>query len=57
MGEAVFDVIEQLNRDEKLTIVLIEQNAHQALGVAHTTYILQNGSIVLCGETASLADN
>ena len=54
--EAVFDVIGQLNRDEGLTIVLVEQNAHQALDLAHTSYILQSGSIVLHGETATLAN-
>jgi branched-chain amino acid transport system ATP-binding protein len=57
MVEAVFDVIEQFNRDEKLTIVLVEQNAHQALDIAHMAYILQSGSIVLHGEIPSLADN
>jgi branched-chain amino acid transport system ATP-binding protein len=55
--ETVFDVITQLNRDEGLTIVLVEQNARQALEVAHTAYILQSGSIVLQGETTVLAGN
>ena len=55
--ETVFDVIGQLNRDEGLTIVLVEQNAHQALDIAHTAYILQSGSIVLNGEPTTLEDN
>ncbi|HEY3992198.1 MAG TPA: ABC transporter ATP-binding protein [Ktedonobacteraceae bacterium] len=55
--ETVFDVIGQLNRDEGLTIVLVEQNAHQALDIAHAASILQSGSIVLSGETTALADN
>lgn len=55
--ETVFDVIGQLNRDQGLTIVLVEQNAHQALDIAHTASILQSGSIVLSGETTALADN
>jgi branched-chain amino acid transport system ATP-binding protein len=54
--ETVFDVIGQLNRDEGLTIVLVEQNAHQALDIAHSASILQSGSIVLRGETTELAD-
>lgn len=55
--EAVFDVISQLNRDEGLTIVLVEQNARQALNVASSAYILQSGSIALRGETTALAGN
>lgn len=56
MVETTFDVIEQLNRGEKLTIVPVEQNAHQALDIAHIVSILQSGSIVLRGETTALAD-
>ncbi|BCL81745.1 ABC transporter ATP-binding protein [Ktedonobacteria bacterium brp13] len=55
--ETVFEVIEQLNRDEGLTIVLVEQNAHQALDIAHSAYILQSGSIVLNGESTTLTAN
>lgn len=55
--ETVFEVIEQLNRDEGLTIVLVEQNAHQALDIAHSAYILQSGSIVLNGEATTLTAN
>ncbi|HEY7415320.1 MAG TPA: ABC transporter ATP-binding protein [Ktedonobacteraceae bacterium] len=55
--ETVFDVIAQLNREEGLTIVLVEQNAHQALDIAQTAYILQSGSIVLRGETKELESN
>lgn len=55
--ETVFEVIEQLNRAEGLTIVLVEQNAHQALDIAHSAYILQGGSIVLNGEATTLTAN
>ena len=54
--ETVFDVISQLNHDEGLTIVLVEQNARQALNIAHSAYVLQSGSIALRGETTDLAD-
>jgi branched-chain amino acid transport system ATP-binding protein len=54
--DTVFDVISQLNRDEGLTIVLVEQNARQALNIAHTAYVLQSGSIALRGETTALAN-
>lgn len=54
--ETVFDVISQLNRDEGLTIVLVEQNARQAMQIAHSAYVLQSGSIALHGATTMLAD-
>jgi len=55
--ETVFDVIQQLNRAEGLTILLVEQNAHMALEVAHNAYVLQGGTIALAGTTAELAGN
>ncbi|MEO7000262.1 MAG: ABC transporter ATP-binding protein [Ktedonobacterales bacterium] len=55
--ETVFDVIQQLNRAEGLTILLVEQNAHKALEVANTAYVLQEGTIALTGSTAELANN
>lgn len=55
--ETVFDVIGQLNRDEGLSIVLVEQNARQALNIAHTAYVLQSGSIALRGDPTALTNN
>ncbi len=55
--ETVFDVISQLNRDEGLTIVLVEQNARQALNIASAAYVLQSGSIALHGATSALNGN
>jgi branched-chain amino acid transport system ATP-binding protein len=55
--ETVFDVISQLNREEGLTTVLVEQNTHQALEIAHSAFILQSGSIVLQGDTIVLEEN
>ena len=55
--ETVFDVIGQLNRDEGLTIVLVEQNARQALNIAHAAYVLQSGSIALRGDPTTLTSN
>jgi len=55
--EEIFQIIERLNREEKLTVLLVEQNAAMALTVAHYGYVMENGRIVLDGETASLRDN
>jgi branched-chain amino acid transport system ATP-binding protein len=53
--ETVFDVVKRLNREERLTILLVEQNAHMALDAASTAYVLQSGAIALSGTTAELA--
>lgn len=50
--EKVFDAIEQIN-SAGTTIVLVEQNARMALSVAHTFYVISNGSIVLAGEVVA----
>ena len=55
--EEIFQIIERLNKEEKLTVLLVEQNAAMALTVAQYGYIMENGRIVLDGETASLRDN
>lgn len=44
--ETIFDIIEKINK-EGTTILLVEQNAHMALQVAHRGYVLQTGEIVL----------
>jgi branched-chain amino acid transport system ATP-binding protein len=50
----IFQTIRELNRDHGMTILLVEQNAHHALRVAHRAYVLQHGSIVLAGTGREL---
>lgn len=45
----IFDVIGQINQDRGVTILLVEQNAHQSLRLAHRAYVLANGEIILHG--------
>jgi branched-chain amino acid transport system ATP-binding protein len=55
--EEIFDIIVRLNRETKVTVLLVEQNAAMALTIAQHGYILENGRIVLDGPAASLRDN
>jgi len=55
--EAIFDVIQRLNRDEGTTILLVEQNALMALSIAHRGYVLQNGRIVIDDTAVNLKRN
>jgi len=50
----IFDTLERLNREEGLTILLVEQNAHIALKLAHRAYVIETGSILLSGEADAL---
>jgi branched-chain amino acid transport system ATP-binding protein len=53
----IFRILARINRDEKTTFLLVEQNARLALSIAHYGYIMENGRIVLDGEPAKLASN
>jgi branched-chain amino acid transport system ATP-binding protein len=54
--ESIFDTIREINR-EGTTILLVEQNAHMALQVAHRGYVLQTGEIVLDDTAEALRNN
>jgi len=55
--DEVFAIIQRLNRELGVTALLVEQNAHRALAVAHRGYVIESGRIVLEGTAAELADN
>jgi branched-chain amino acid transport system ATP-binding protein len=54
--EQIFDIIKTIN-EQGTTVLLVEQNALMALGIANRGYILQTGEIVLADEAAALAKN
>ena len=51
---AIFGAIRELNRQTQLTVLLVEQNAYQALRLAHRGYVLVNGAITMAGTGADL---
>jgi len=50
----IFGAIRELNRATGLTVLLVEQNAFQALRLAHRGYVLVNGAITMAGTGAAL---
>jgi branched-chain amino acid transport system ATP-binding protein len=50
----IFETLRRLNAEQGTTILLVEQNANQALKLADRGYVLENGRIVLSGTAASL---
>ncbi len=53
----IFAVIREINEERKITVFLVEQNAHHALRLAHRGYVMQTGRIVLEGKGAELLAN
>jgi branched-chain amino acid transport system ATP-binding protein len=54
--ELIFDIVQQINQ-EGVTILLVEQNALMALGIAHRGYVLQTGEIVISDSAENLRTN
>jgi branched-chain amino acid transport system ATP-binding protein len=55
--EEIFEIVQRLSRQEKLTVLLVEQNATLALAIAEHGYVMENGRIVLEGPAAALREN
>jgi branched-chain amino acid transport system ATP-binding protein len=54
VAKQIFEIISELNRTAKLTVLLVEQNAFHALKLAHRGYVMVNGQITLSGTGAEL---
>lgn len=52
--QTIFKIIREINA-QGTTILLIEQNAHMALQVAHTAYVLETGAVATYGPASELA--
>lgn len=55
--QEIFALITQINQERKMTILLVEQNARQALDVAVRGYVLRTGKIELEGKASDLQTN
>ncbi|MEQ1703373.1 MAG: ABC transporter ATP-binding protein, partial [Ilumatobacteraceae bacterium] len=53
--QELFQVIERLNKEEGLSVLLVEQNANLAMHMAHRVYLLETGRIVAEGSAAELS--
>jgi branched-chain amino acid transport system ATP-binding protein len=55
--QEIFEIIQRINAEHKMAILLVEQNARAALGIAHHGYVMENGRIVLEGPAEKLRNN
>jgi branched-chain amino acid transport system ATP-binding protein len=53
----IFRILRMINEEEKVSILLVEQNARSALSVAKYGYVLENGRIVLSDTADRLREN
>jgi len=55
--QEIYEIIERINTEQKMAILLVEQNARAALGIADYGYVMENGRVVLEGSAEKLRDN
>ncbi len=55
--EVIFDSIEQLNKQRGITVLLVEQNAQMALGIANRAYVLETGKITMTGNAKEMLND
>jgi branched-chain amino acid transport system ATP-binding protein len=53
----IFEVMREINRSQRVTILLVEQNAAMALKLAHEAHLLETGSIVRSGPSGDLMND
>ena len=53
----IFNIIHRINQDEKMSILLVEQNAKAALGISSYAYVMENGRVVLDGPAEKVSEN
>ena len=53
----IFEVVRDINREQGMTVFLVEQNAYHALKLAHRAYVMVNGRITMSGSGSELLAN
>jgi len=53
----IYEIVARLNREERVAVLLAEQNATMALQVAQHGYVMENGRIVLDGDARTISQN
>lgn len=55
--QEIFEIVREINQQEKMSVLLVEQNARAALSLVDYGYVMENGRIVLDGPAAQLIEN
>lgn len=57
MSQMIGKIVNTINKEEGVSILLVEQNAKMALGLANRGYVLETGTIVVAGDARELLNN
>jgi len=55
--EEIYEIIKRINAEQRMAILLVEQNARAALGIADYAYVMENGRVVLEGPAEKMKNN
>jgi branched-chain amino acid transport system ATP-binding protein len=55
--QEIYEIIKRISTEQKMAILLVEQNARAALDIADYSYVMENGRVVMSGPAAMLKDN
>ena len=55
--QEIYKIVRRINTEQKMAILLVEQNARAALGISDYGYVMENGRVVLEGLAEKLKDN
>ena len=55
--QEIYKIIRRISAEQSMAILLVEQNARAALGIADYGYVMENGKVVLSGSAETLRDN
>ena len=55
--EDIFNIVERIRREERVSVLLVEQNATLALDLADHAYLIETGYVVMSGPAKTLADD
>lgn len=53
----IFKIIQEINKEDGVTVLLVEQNANKALSIANRAYVLETGNITISGDAHDVASN
>jgi branched-chain amino acid transport system ATP-binding protein len=57
ISQQIFRTVRELNAKEGVTVLIVEQNAHAALGLAQRAYVLETGAVTMSGEAKALLED
>ena len=55
--DEIFDIIRRINQEAAVAVLVVEQNAVAALGIARHAYLIENGRVVMAGAAEALSAN